>query len=343
MSKQEINRQETEKKTKTAKTLFLKKFFINYFWLSILLIVISILITQQTQNSYLLILSSLFETLGMATFVAALFNFTLETTDFLDNIRELLENIVVKKNFLSNMNTKSKKEVLENILQPSEAEMKKYSNIQDYYNYYANETLSVASKNVRSNYSINIIAKIDKDKQRIVTVGTYSYRLYPSNKGFAPITIGFMLDDNLSTCDLIVNKPNGERKTYKYDDDIKPNFVTREDSKVVEIKIQDECKGFEHLDIELRIKEYGHDHWMSVYFKAEQPTDGFNFILNTEDDIKIKIFNVFDVGHNYHIDKSDHNIHIGCYQWINEGAGIAVIVSAEEDKINKLYDNQKVD
>lgn len=338
MSKSEISEQ--EEKTKTDKGLFFKKFFINYFWLSILLILLSLLIEQETKNTYLLIFSSLLETLGMATFVAALFNFTLETTDFLDNIKELLENIVAKKNFLSNMNIGSKKEVLRNILQPSEAEMKKYSNIQDYYNYYANETLNVASKNVRSNYNINITAKIDKDKQRLVTTGTYSYRLYPSNQGFTPITIGFMLDDELSSCDLIVNKPNGKWKTYTFDKDIKPNFKIGEDSKVVEIDIQEECKDFEHLDIELRTKEYGQDHWMSVYFKAEQPTDGFNFILNTEDDIKIQIFNVFDVGHNYHIDKSDHNIHIGCYQWINEGVGIPVIISAEEEKTNELYKTQ---
>lgn len=330
----------SEQEQKTKSQIF-KKFFLNYFWLSLLLILVSLLIEQETKNNYLLLLSSMLETLGMATFVAALFNFTLETTSFLQNVKTLLENIVVKKNFLSNMNIESKKEVLKNILQPSEAEMKKYSNIQDYYNYYANETLSVASKNVRSNYNINLTAKIDEENQRIVAVGTYSYRLYPSNKGFTPITIGLMLDDDLSTCDLIVNKPDGKRIKYDFAKDIKPNFRNREDSKVVTIDIQEECKDVEHLDIELRVKEYGHDHWMSVYFKAEQPTDGFNFILNTEDNINIQIFNVFDVGHNYHIDKSDTNIHIGCYQWINEGAGIAVIVSAKEETVNKLYKNKK--
>lgn len=306
------------------------------------MILLSILIDIQTKNHYWHIVTSLLETLGAATFVAALFNFTLETTDFLEKIKDLLENIVIKKNFLSNINEESKKEVLKNILQPSEAEIKKYSNIEDYYNYYANETLSVASKNVRSNYNINITAKIDKTAKKIVTEGTYSYRLYPSNTGFAPITVGLMLDDDISTCDIIVNMPNGTREKFDFEKDIKPMLKPSEDLNVATIDIQELGKNFEHLDIELRLKEYGFDHWMSVYFKAQQPTDGFNFILNTEDAIKIQIFNVFDVGHNYHIDKTDHSIHIGCYQWINEGAGLSVIVSFDETKMAEIYSNNIV-
>ena len=140
---------------------FFKKYFLNYFWLSVVLILISILINKSTSDIYWNVLSSLLETLGMAAFVAALFNFTIETTDFIEKIKEILERIVVKKNFLSNMNEDSKKEVLKNILKPTDDEIKKYSNIEDYYNYYVNETLSVASKNVRSNYNITLKAKID--------------------------------------------------------------------------------------------------------------------------------------------------------------------------------------
>ena len=109
------------------------------------------------------------------------------------------------------------------------------------------------------------------------------------------------------------------------------------DAKVALINIEEISKGYDHLDIELRIKEYGYDHWMLVYFKAEQPTDGFNFNLSVESPIQIKQFNVFDVGHNYHIDKTDKDLHIGCYQWINEGAGLSTVISFEESKIEEIY------
>ncbi len=316
---------------------FFKKYFLNYFWLSVVLILISILINKSTSDIYWNVLSSLLETLGMAAFVAALFNFTIETTDFIEKIKEILERIVVKKNFLSNMNEDSKKEVLKNILKPTDDEIKKYSNIEDYYNYYVNETLSVASKNVRSNYNITLKAKIDNKNKRIYVEGTYSYRLYPSNNGFNPIIVGLLKEDMLSVCDVIVNMPNGKREKFTFKEHIEPIFKEREDAKVALINIEEISKGYDHLDIELRIKEYGYDHWMLVYFKAEQPTDGFNFNLSVESPIQIKQFNVFDVGHNYHIDKTDKDLHIGCYQWINEGAGLSTVISFEESKIEEIY------
>lgn len=314
-----------------------KKYFLNYFWLSIVLILISILIKNNVTNIYCKVFASMLETLGMAAFVAAIFNFTIETTDFIEKIKDILEKIVIKKNFLSNMNEESKKEVLKNILKPTDEEIKKYSNIEDYYNYYANETLSVSSKNVRSNYNINIKAGIDRKNKKIYTEGTYSYRLYPSNDGFEPITIGLLQEDTLSVCDVIVNMPNGKRHKFEFNQDIKSRFENREDSKVATLEIKEMCSEFEHIDIELRIKEYGADHWMLVFFKAEQPTDGFNFTLNVDDPISIKQVNVFDVGHNYHIDKSNSTLHIGCYQWINQGAGLSSVISFDETKSEEFY------
>lgn len=316
-----------------------KKYFLNYFWLSIVLILVSILIETNTSNKYCNVFASLLETLGMAAFVAAIFNFTIETTDFIEKIKDILERIVVKKNFLSNMNEDSKKEVLKNILKPTDEEIKKYSNIEDYYNYYANETLSVSSKNVRSNYNINIKANLDKDNKKLFVEGTYSYRLYPSNNGFNPIIIGFLKEDNLSQCEVIVNMPNGKRNKFEFEQ-IKELFKEREDAKVAQIEIDENCQEFDHLDIELRIKEYGSDHWMLVFFKAEQPTDGFNFTLNVSSPISIKQFNVFDVGHNYHIDKTDKNLHIGCYQWINEGAGLSAVISFNESEVSTIYNTK---
>ncbi|SMN00540.1 hypothetical protein SPONN_1764 [uncultured Candidatus Thioglobus sp.] len=69
-----------------------------------------------------------------------------------------------------------------------------------------------------------------------------------------------------------------------------------------------------------------------MFFKAEQATDGFKFSLYCEGNISIQTYNLFDVGHNYHIDLSDDKkeLHISCYQWINEGAGLLITTSQPE-------------
>lgn len=311
--------------------IMFKTFFINYFWIGIMLIFFSILIGKDIDatSTYLILLTKLFETVGIAIVVASLFSFTFESMSFQDKMQDIVENIVLKRTFLSNLANEKKKEALHSLLQPTEQEIKIYSNIEDYYNYYIDETLNVSKKNVRSNYNINVKAKYDETTSRVYTEGIYSYRLYPSDNGYTNITVGFLKDDKDSTVDVIVNLPDGERKKFKNKDlTFKEDDIARE----TEIEINELYKEHDHLDIELRVTEYGFNHWMNIFFKAEQATDGFKFTLYCDDDITIKTHNVFDVGHKYHIDLNDNKneIHIGCHQWINEGAGILIIASKKE-------------
>lgn len=77
-----------------------KKYFLNYFWLSIVLILVSILIETNTSNKYCNVFASLLETLGMAAFVAAIFNFTIETTDFIEKIKDCIwKELLLKRIF----------------------------------------------------------------------------------------------------------------------------------------------------------------------------------------------------------------------------------------------------
>ncbi len=322
------------KQTKKELLENFKNFFLNYFWLGLIFIIMSMFIKEITTDEYWVLTSKLLETIGIAMFIASLFSFTFESVSFQDKMQNIVEKIVLKRAFLSDLPRERKKEALHNLLKPSEKEMEKYSNIEDFYNSYIDEVLNVSQRNVRSNYNINIKAKFDIEKDCVYTDGIYSYRLYPSEKEYTDILVGFLKDDLYSTVDVIINLPNGKRKHFKFDE-IEETFKIDEITKIANIEVNEFCNQFNHVDVELRVKEYGYNHWMNVFFKAEQATDGFKMSVSCDDNLTIKTNILFDVGHNYHVDKNDLNneIHISCHQWINEGSGVSMIISKPESQI----------
>lgn len=317
-------------KMKTLWSVF-KENFTNYFWIGLFLIVLSMYFSNQVINKDVLLVFKIIETIGVAVLVAGLFSFTFETVSFQSKMQDIVEKIVLKRAFLSELPIEKKKESLHSLLKPTESEIEKYSNIEDFYNSYIEEVLNVSQRNVRSNYNINIKVKYDDEKNKVFSDGLYSYRLYPSNSGYTDIIVGFLKEDDESSVDVILNMPDGKRKTFLFDE-IKSNFNENETAKITKIKINDLCKDFNHIDVELRVKEYGFNHWMNVFFKAEQATDGFKMTINTDEQLTIKSkVIVFDVGHNYHVDyTSDKEVHISCHQWLNEGSGVSLIVSKPE-------------
>jgi len=315
------------------KLLEISKDFRHYFWIGILFIILSLFLQVYIQNKNLWWNVSIMflQTLGISMFVASLFSFVVDSYSFQEKLRKLVENIVLKRDFLRELPIERKKEALHYLLKPSESEIEKYSNIEDFYNYFIEEIMNVSKKNIRSNYNINISVKYDKQKDRVFSEGVYSYRLYPSEDGYTPIIIGFLKDDKFSSAELIINFPNGDRRKFSHKE-IEELFKEDDVAKKAFIEINDFCKGFHHLDIELRVKEYGYNHWMNVFFKAEQATDGFKMSVFCEKGLKIRNFLLFDVGHNYHVDLSSKRdeFHISCYQWIEEGAGVSLVISRPE-------------
>jgi len=315
------------------KLLEISKDFRHYFWIGILFIILSLFLQVYIQNKNLWwnVLIMFLQTVGISMFVASLFSFVVDSYSFQEKLRKLVENIVLKRDFLRELPIERKKEALHYLLKPSESEIEKYSNIEDFYNYFIEEIMNVSKKNIRSNYNINISVKYDKQKDKVFSEGVYSYRLYPSEDGYTPIIIGFLKDDEFSSAELIINFPDGERRKFSYKE-IEELFKEDDVAKKAFIEINDFCKDFHHLDIELRVKEYGHNHWMNVFFKAEQATDGFKMSVFCEKGLKIRNFLLFDVGHNYHVDLSNKKdeFHISCYQWIEEGAGVSLVISKPE-------------
>ena len=313
------------------KALSFFKLFTTYFWVGIVFILLAIIINQYFDKLpfWVAVIVDVTESIGIAVLVASIFTYASGTSEFIEKIKDLLEGIVIKRNFLGNIDSDGKKEALKSLIQPSDIEKNKYPNIGDYYGYFINKTLDIGRKSVRSNYQVSSRVYRDHEVGKLDIEGTYSYRVYPSSDGFHEVTVGF--SENLegpSKCDHIaISTPDGNRLLYD-NLDFEIEDAGGDISKLAKVKTA-EHNDHSHLDVELKVVEYGDDHWALITFKALQPTDGFKFMLHCDDDVVIQEKAIFVVGANYYVDQSKDNkdISINCNQWINEGSGLTVLVA----------------
>ncbi len=130
--------------------------FSKYLWGGMLLLTISLLIQENIDESRFVwtTIVELVKTVSISIIVASIFTYTLGTVEFLDNITKLLENVVVSRKFLGNLSGDSKKQALKSLLESPDRDKDIYQHIEKYYEDYIRDTLNIANKNVRSNYSI---------------------------------------------------------------------------------------------------------------------------------------------------------------------------------------------
>jgi hypothetical protein len=318
---------------------FFKNIFWNYAWIGVAILLFSIFLDLKfptPREMYLSIIINFIEAIGLSILISSIFTSVAESKKFISNMQNLLESIIIKRNFLSNIDSEGKKSALKSLIQPTAEELRKYPNIGDYYEYFINKTLSISEKSVRSNYTINSRAYFDNDKNRIAIEGTYSYRLFPNSKGYLPIVAGFHQPKSIGSRCIYIHATdrNGERKSLD-----KPELKeTTDNSGLVtcktELDISEFGKNHEHLSVELKVVEIGGQTEQLLQFTALQPTDGFRFELHCEKNISILDKAIFVVGAQYYVDLSDDkkNITITCNQWINEGSGIAIMLQYDESE-----------
>lgn len=311
---------------------WMRFFFSNYLWLGIVLVLLSIVLTEQFKVTALWFTSitGLIQATGIAIVIAAIFTFAAGTSEFINKIRELLQDIVVSRNFLGNIDAESKREALSSLIKPSSEEKRIYSNIEDYLNTYITQAMNVTNKCVRSNYAINVRAYIDKSRNRVVCESKITYRLYPTKQGYGDIKLGFLEKEIDSTCDLvIINTPHGERKVIT---DLKYEAVEIDAGKarLATVDLSAYQKNCSHLDIEINMVEPGFDHWKMLSFGALQPTDGFRHYIRCEDGLVVKDFHTFVFGAQVYVDaKGDDELTISCNEWVNEGTGLSILISKQ--------------
>lgn len=309
---------------------WLSFFFSSYVWLGVVLILLSIVVDEQLQITSLWFTSitSLVQSIGIAIMVASIFTYASGTSEFVNKIQDLLQDIVVSRNFLGNIDSDSKKEALSALIKPSTEEKRIYSNIEDYLNTYISKTMEVTSKCVRSNYSVNARAFVDRTSGRVVCASVITYRLYPTKDGFSDIKVGFFEKEKDSTCTrVIVNTPHGEREPHE---DLSYEEVALDGgrARLATIDLSKHEKNCAHLDIEVEMLEPGSDHWKMLSFSALQPTDGFRHHVRCEDGLEIRDYHTFVHGARMHIDPQGKNeLTVSCNEWVNEGTGLSILIS----------------
>ena len=114
---------------------FLSKVFPSYFWIGLTLILLSIILDKYIESekySFLItIFINLTQSIGVSILVATIFSFAATTADFTQRIKGFLEDIIIKRNFLSNIEPEGKKEALRALIKPSDKELSNLPNIND--------------------------------------------------------------------------------------------------------------------------------------------------------------------------------------------------------------------
>lgn len=315
---------------------WLRKFFMNYVWLGIVLILTAIVLDLEYPNAKLplSILIKYIESVGLAILVAAVFTFASGTSEFIGHIRQLLQDIVLSRKFLGNIDADSKREALRALIRPSDEEQRIYSNVEDYYDTYIQQTMSISKKCVRSNYHIHCRVWYDEIKGKVISQETATYRLYPTKDGFNDIKLAFtdIPEDEVPVCDhLIIRAPNGD---VGREEPWKLQKTERDDGifYMAAYSLKEIGDGCPHLDIEIRTHSNEHDHWAALGFQASQPTDGFRYHVQCENDITIQSVHTYSHGSHLEADKgSNKEMFVRCNQWLNEGAGLTVIVSRSQN------------
>lgn len=205
--------------TQDNKKLFSKRdIWLNFgapFILGALLVLLVSILKNEINNinTYLNSIFYTFETIGISLVVASIFSYVSSTEEFIGKIKKLLHDIVINRDFLSNIDNESKKEVLNRLIKPSIAEKSVYRNIESFIENFIPKILSITQKSVRSGYYVNATANLDKISQEIYLDSEIHYRLYPTSAGFKDIEIAFLASEKRSKCNYIcITTPQGKIK-----------------------------------------------------------------------------------------------------------------------------------
>jgi len=125
-----------------------------------------------------------------------------------------------------------------------------------------------------------------------------------------------------------ITSPKGERLFNEVPNTEEEEYIGKT-ADTLTIPLKELGKGHNHIKIEFEVIETGFDHWIHLTFNALEPTDGFRYNIECRDGLKIKDYGTFIYGSKFYVDKLDDNKHIlfSCDEWINEGTGLAMVVS----------------
>lgn len=316
---------------------YFKQFFIQYFIIGIAALVVGFILQLGISNLltaypfWLLIVDiskNMFITVGVALIVASFFSYSIESKDFIEHVKKILEGIVISKNFLDRLSVLDKKDALSRILKPSEMQINLYSNINDYFTETIDNSLELIDTNFKSHVSIVINAKIIDNT--VCFEESITHRLYKIKDSFNPIVVGF--EDERSTLNHAeVVGHDGNNISLNSSDFVEEKKIEESGFEWTQYSynIPEQFNNSKHLTVNMKLSEYGYDHWKLFTYKTITPADGIKIILNCEEGLIVKDFMIFDNNRKYttHCNDDRKFLEITCSQWISPGVGMNILVA----------------
>ena len=268
--------------------------------------------------------------IGPSLIVASLFTFSIESKGFIEYIKDQLEKITIKKEFLDKLNDVDKREALRRILSPSNDKYQLYNNIKNYFEETITKAMSLFEYTFKSNFTIDVNAFIKDD--RVCFEETISQKTYRGKDGLYQIKIGFSEMPMHEFISVQYILPNGECKQINKDKFKITRDVDESGFKNIMYNYDiPEPIETEFISVIIKYYEYGYDHWQLFAYKTMIPSEGIKVTINCNDDLVIKEHLIYDNDKNYtcNISENKKRLNIFTSQWISPGNGINVLVAKE--------------
>lgn len=318
----------------------IRSFFSLWFLSSIILVLLALCLyySKATLEGKLisqewLIASEFLKCIGIALFVASIFTLTIETEQFTNYIRDKLQQIVISKNFIKTLNPEQKKEILNTILKPSNKQVQLYSNINEYFQQYIDQSLTLFNTIFKTGVVFNIVAYVDREKDLVVCEQELSYRVYKASDKFESLKMGFEHTESKLLMTRIT-APDGKSKDLDKGQST-TDIIKRETLKKCYFQeIPDDFNSYDHLTVYRKMKEYGNNHWQIYSYTNLSPCDGVLINLHCKDNLVIKEYNCYGHNKDFKADLSDDKtaIRVAYNEWLSPGFGIYILISRQDDE-----------
>lgn len=265
--------------------------------------------------------------LGVALVVGSLIDFPKQSQELTNFVSEIMQQVVISKDFFRTLSQEHKRESLKLILQPTHNQIKEYSNISYFFEKEIDHAISMFDTNFKSNVSIHMEVRKDDKRNKVVTKGILSYRIYKVNDEYTPIQVIFERENS----EILSRRLISPQGVYEFD--IKGEINSKEtrgntDYYCVEFKIPSELKNYPYLTLESEVEEVGFNHWTNFHWTALTPYDGLNCTINCYDDLIVHECIIFDAKEPYYINLSrdKSQVRITATQWLNAYTGFSVTI-----------------
>jgi|GEM_PF-3906729 len=293
------------------------KFFTRPLIFGIVLMLLSFVVSQLIESynldSMLYLISRLFETVGLALIISAVYDFSRNTQDFEDFTTDIIRKVIREKGFLSSLNKEEKKEDIIKILDIDNNGI--HTDIKEFINDSVEDVLNIKNKLYRTNSFYNFEANQDENGNIIVT-GTIKYTLHKNGRE----NYGNIRGAKTDKTHIIAENNSEINKTVFFSN---PNKYG-----LCEVEIPIEFKDCEKIVVEHHIQENFDKTYGNFYILNLDPLYGLNFSLKCNEELIIEDAILFDDKDKYNSYDCKNVKALNVYRsgWIGENRGLSVLI-----------------